>query len=146
MLYPTVGKLVGYLICADLVYAGVLDLPTPEVVGDIVADIGKGGRAGLVRLKLIRGNATKRDVSLAFQSLHRYIEGHFREEGMRKSKNMFMGAVGDPKDGRRGGILSDGLDRGRLRRFTSFPRAILYVHVQNVWSGQWYASGLGGYK
>lgn len=90
MMYPTVGKLVGYLLCADLVYAGVLALPGPDVIGDIVADIGRGGRQGLVRLKLVRSKASKRAISLAFQSLYKYLVTRFRTEELSVHLDVFV--------------------------------------------------------
>lgn len=77
MMYPTMGPLVGYLTCVDLVYAGVLTPPSLDVMGDAVAKLGKGGRDGLIRLKLIKVGAGRSEISSAFKDLYNYLEHHF---------------------------------------------------------------------
>lgn len=76
MLYPNIGDLIGYLICVDLVYAGILLAPSLDDMGDIVADMGKGARDGLERLGLVRKPANKSAVSHAFVDLVQYLYAH----------------------------------------------------------------------
>ncbi|EIM79194.1 uncharacterized protein STEHIDRAFT_163955 [Stereum hirsutum FP-91666 SS1] len=90
MMYPTVGKLIGYLLCVDLVYAGVLHEPSSQELGDIVADVAKGARDGMVRLKLIRARASKKNVSLAFQSLCMYLSSQYNVPHLSGCLNGFI--------------------------------------------------------
>lgn len=83
MMYPTIGSLVGYLICVDLVYAGVLESPSLDVMAEAVAQIGKGGRDGLVRLGLIKERATKGEISRAFKDLYQFVQCHFPLSSLR---------------------------------------------------------------
>lgn len=89
-MYPTIGLLIGYLICTDLVYAGVLDPPSLEDMGKGVASIGKGGRAGLKWLGLIGEDASRDDVSSSFQSLYRYLKAHFPAQFPSLHLDMFI--------------------------------------------------------
>lgn len=77
MLYPTMGLLIGYLLCVDLVSAGVLDPPSLDRMGEIVYEIGMGGREGLRKLRLIGERASKEEVSLAFRSLYDFLQDKF---------------------------------------------------------------------
>ncbi|KAK7677631.1 hypothetical protein QCA50_019442 [Cerrena zonata] len=51
-----VGDLTGMLIAGDLAYAGVIDKPTVEEMGKLIAKVSKGAIAGLVYLRLLRSS------------------------------------------------------------------------------------------
>lgn len=70
-----VGKLTRLLIAGDLAYAGVIDKPTVEEMGALIAKVSKGAIAGMVYLNLLPGRAKNyhypaRQTALAFKELY----------------------------------------------------------------------------
>lgn len=76
-LLPEVGKLTGYLLAVDLVYAKRVLPPTPEELGGIIADMNLGSRCGLRVTHQIRQKADKSEVAQAFAALHSYLLAQF---------------------------------------------------------------------
>lgn len=86
-----VGDLVGMLIAGDLAYAGIIDKPTIEEMGNLVANVSKGAVGGLVYLQLIlqkvkNAKYDAADVALVFinlyQSVKRDLEANWNEMEM----------------------------------------------------------------
>lgn len=75
---PFVGKLAALLMVGDLAELGLVDMPQPEVMGDLIADVNAGATKGLQILGLI--NSSNQSISLAFQQLHSDMEQHLTED------------------------------------------------------------------
>ncbi|KAJ7133866.1 hypothetical protein C8R43DRAFT_894905 [Mycena crocata] len=56
--FPVLGPLASYLLTADLFYAGVVEEPTVEVMGEVIATLNKGAAQGLQLLNLIPPRVT----------------------------------------------------------------------------------------
>ncbi|KAG6835212.1 hypothetical protein H0H93_003887 [Arthromyces matolae] len=60
--FPQIGKLTGYLLTCDFVYAGVVDPPSNKELAAIIGDIDRGGIAGLRCLGLLANEDDPKDV------------------------------------------------------------------------------------
>ncbi|KII82672.1 hypothetical protein PLICRDRAFT_33267, partial [Plicaturopsis crispa FD-325 SS-3] len=73
--------LAGVLLAEDLVYAGVVRMPTADKMGDVIYDLSKGAIQGLERLGLLhlKDNANKDAARAAcrkaFVELHTWLSG-----------------------------------------------------------------------
>ncbi|KAI0039942.1 hypothetical protein FA95DRAFT_1612179 [Auriscalpium vulgare] len=56
--YPQCGELIGYLLTADYVYAGVVTMPSVDDVGWVIHDIARGGLRGLGLMGLVEIDLT----------------------------------------------------------------------------------------
>lgn len=83
--FQQIGDLAGYLLSADYVYAGVVEIPTIEEMGTIIRKINRGAVAGLEILGLIspRGRTTRgtyqkadeKECISGFRKLYEYLDG-----------------------------------------------------------------------
>lgn len=76
-LFFGIGPLIALLICGDLVMAGLIRMPSKQEMGFLIADVGKGAKAGLEKLGLIGPSASKTDICNAFVAVCDYLEEHF---------------------------------------------------------------------
>lgn len=79
------GSLLQLLVAGDLAYAGIIDMPTVEEMGILIAKVSKGAIAGLVVLQLL---PTKEkgykyppvQVLKAFTSLYKSLQEKLTED------------------------------------------------------------------
>lgn len=71
-----IGGLIATLICGDLVLAGLISMPSPEEMGELVKELKMGALAGLQKLGLTSDISSKDDVRNAFSELSRHLESH----------------------------------------------------------------------
>lgn len=57
--FPQFGPLCGYLITADYVYTGLVEMPSLNDIGTVIRTINRGGASGLELLGLIKPRARK---------------------------------------------------------------------------------------
>lgn len=74
------GPLVGWLLATDYAYAGLVDMPRPSEVGEIIFAIDAGGKRGLKLLGYDVG--TKESCTEAVRLLWDEVEWEFSPEGM----------------------------------------------------------------
>lgn len=94
--YPQMGPLIGHLLVADYVYAGVIPMPSVDDMADIIWEINKGGARGLVALGLlpeVDGGArqSKQGVRDALNALYRFLQDNLDiEEQMQMIFDIIM--------------------------------------------------------
>ncbi|KAI0750357.1 hypothetical protein BC629DRAFT_1231353 [Irpex lacteus] len=74
-LWAGVGPLSTYLFVADMHFAGLLDAPEIDDIGNIIASLQKGAMAGLRKLKYLEEVATRAQVVAAFRQFYEDVEG-----------------------------------------------------------------------
>ena len=77
---PQIGTLVGYMVAADLAYAGAIDMPSQEEIAEIVVLLMKGAVAGLWHLNLLpypkgTGSPFKTLIRQQFVDLYDAVNG-----------------------------------------------------------------------
>ena len=60
--FPLIGPLAGYLLAADMSYAGVVTVPTIQEVGIVIWKNGLGSRGGLITLNQIPGKDAGKEM------------------------------------------------------------------------------------
>lgn len=75
--YLNVGELTAILIIGDLVYGGILTMPTPKVWGKFIEEVSKGALDGLQILGLLEDGIS---VSQAFVKLYDFVGKTLNEE------------------------------------------------------------------
>lgn len=72
------------LICGDLALAGIIDMPSVEEMGRMIADLGRGAQRGLYQLGLISSSkpndVESTDIIQAFKNLYIYLEAALTPE------------------------------------------------------------------
>jgi hypothetical protein len=68
--FVNIGSLTAILIIGDLVYAGILPMPSPLEWGKFIERVSKGALAGMTMLGLVDDDTT---VSQAFADLHEFV-------------------------------------------------------------------------
>lgn len=71
-----IGGLIATLICGDLVLAGLITMPSPEEMGQLVKELKMGALAGLQKLGLTSDVSSKGDICNAFSELSRHLDSH----------------------------------------------------------------------
>lgn len=89
-LFPGLGNLSAYLCALDLSYVGLVERPTLDDIVMAMVDIDSGGIRGLVELGLVekrdKGKYPFKDIRLAFQAWHDFLDEHLDEEEKEKMK------------------------------------------------------------
>ena len=62
----------------DLIEANVLPMPTARKGGDLIADVDKGGQAGMAMYELVPNGSSKEEISYAFVSLDLALQQELR--------------------------------------------------------------------
>lgn len=70
-----IGKLANILVCGDYVSAGIIPMPSAEMIGDIIFDVGKGAVDGMERLDIVPQGVSKEYFIHQFSSLNTFLEG-----------------------------------------------------------------------
>ena len=78
--FQNIGSLTALLICGDLIEANVLPMPTAQKWGDLIADVDKGGQAGMVMYELVPNGSSKEEISDAFVSLDLALQQELRDD------------------------------------------------------------------
>lgn len=87
-----IGPLAGYLITADYVYAGLVEKPSIEEMGEIIWKLNKGGAKGLSKLGIYLPAAAakgvrrggKEDCIKAFECVYSYLSTHLSQEKQKR--------------------------------------------------------------
>ncbi len=77
---PGVGKLTSALCASDLVYSGLVEMPSVEEMGNLVCRIGAGAVKGLVALRLVQGQGPSSKVFPIFCRLYRALDSSLDAE------------------------------------------------------------------
>ncbi|KAF8996861.1 hypothetical protein BDZ89DRAFT_1052245 [Hymenopellis radicata] len=77
---PTMGDLVAMLFVEDLVYAGFLDMPTPEEFATEMSRLRLGAKDALIGMGLLHDSFTSQDIAEQFLKVHRYLDVHLSQE------------------------------------------------------------------
>lgn len=73
--FQGIGPLTALLICGDCALAGLIPMPSPSEMGELVGIVDKGALTGLDRLRLTnKGSSSREDIIKAFVNLHAYLE------------------------------------------------------------------------
>ncbi|KAK7696524.1 hypothetical protein QCA50_001182, partial [Cerrena zonata] len=80
-----VGDLIGMLIAGDLAYADIINKPTVEEMGKLVAKVSKGAVGGLVYLQLVEQKSRNAKYSVdevqpVFVNLYQRLKEDLGEE------------------------------------------------------------------
>ncbi|KAI0683205.1 hypothetical protein BC835DRAFT_1423536 [Cytidiella melzeri] len=78
------GDLSEYMLLADMHAAGVVDSPTPDVVGRLVASLAKGGVAGLILLGYTAKGAGRFAVQSAFVKFYEDMRSQLSEDQLQR--------------------------------------------------------------
>ncbi|KAI0683761.1 hypothetical protein BC835DRAFT_1422990 [Cytidiella melzeri] len=78
------GDLSEYMLLADMHAAGVVDSPTPDVVGRLVASLAKGGVAGLILLGYTAKGAGRFAVQSAFVKFYEDMRSLLSEDQLQR--------------------------------------------------------------
>ncbi|KAI0681800.1 hypothetical protein BC835DRAFT_1524625 [Cytidiella melzeri] len=78
------GGLSEYMLLADMHAAGVVDSPTPDVVGRLVASLAKGGVAGLILLGYTAKGAGRSAVQSAFVKFYEDMRSLLSEDQLQR--------------------------------------------------------------
>lgn len=79
---PQVGKLTAYLLAADLVYCGKVEMPDPACMGRLIAMNQLGSLKGLVSAgALPNGSTEEADVIAAFKVVYKAVEAEIGSMG-----------------------------------------------------------------
>jgi hypothetical protein len=80
--FPNIGPLCALLVLGDLIEAEceLLPMPTPFSWGDLVHELNKGARNGLVELGLQEKSTTSEVTSQSFNDLYQYLAEQLDDE------------------------------------------------------------------
>ncbi|KAF8587659.1 hypothetical protein K439DRAFT_1337487, partial [Ramaria rubella] len=85
-----IGGLTAYLLCVDMVYAGVVKIPRGAQVGKAIFDIRRGSYAQMMLLGVITTSSDNEECGYTFQKLHnRVIEIMEPEETAQMNLDIF---------------------------------------------------------
>ena len=83
--FRNIGSLTAFLICGDLVEAGILSMPSSNEIGQLISSINKGAVAGMQLFDLVAEGAPSEEILQAFISLDAALE---RELLMEEKRDM----------------------------------------------------------
>ena len=75
-----IGSLTALLICGDLIEAGILPMPSSLELGQLIYKVGKGAKAGMVMLGLVKEEVKEEVFCNTFSMLDSHIENALEVE------------------------------------------------------------------
>jgi hypothetical protein len=72
--FRNIGHLTALLICGDIVEAGVLSMPSAHEWAEVIAKVGKGGKAGMEACGLVEERCDLGEFCAAFVSLDQALQ------------------------------------------------------------------------
>jgi hypothetical protein len=79
-LFYNIGSLSALLICGDLIEAGLVLSPSPREFGELIFKVGKGAKACMIMIGLIRNDSNGEDFGKAFESLDLVLRQKLTED------------------------------------------------------------------
>ena len=67
--FCNIGSLSALLICANLVEAGLVPIPSAREMGELIYKVGKGAKDGMTAIGLVTDNSNREELCQAFVSL-----------------------------------------------------------------------------
>jgi len=79
-LFRNIGSLSALLICGDLVEAGLVPMPSPEELGELIFKVGKGAKEGMSLIGLVKDEVNREELCKAFASLDLALKQELTED------------------------------------------------------------------
>ena len=79
-LFPNIGKLTALLICADLVEAGLLDMPSAREWASSINKMGKGSKSGMEKCGFVQNGCSPDEFCNAFTLLDQALQMELSED------------------------------------------------------------------
>ena len=90
-LFHNIGSLTALLICGDLIEAGLVPMPSPEELGKLIFNLGKGAREGMIMIGLVKYKVNREELCKAFKSLDLTLQQELtRDEKEAMGYNVIM--------------------------------------------------------
>ena len=90
-LFDNIGLLMAFLICGNLVEAGILSMPSIQEWAGLIHRLGKGAKAGMEMFGLMQKDRNKEEVCNAFMSLDLSLQHELQmDEKDRMGYNIIM--------------------------------------------------------